>query len=188
MRYLVDVPAWVPIPEYEQYWTPFDAIYSFAPSHADHPSGVLRPGIAEPLGSVTFSLTPITHSGSEATFCAGVQALNAEVLRAFVKVFPEDERLVVLDWQHTSYWFLPHVQASRGSTLEGMEAAPWRVSPFPDGDYYIFLSQDLTTGTFGHPWESSLCVFGDALVDALAPTLATWLPVLRRRDRTSTDE
>jgi hypothetical protein len=63
-----------------------------------------------------------------------------------------------------------------------MEAAQWPVSPFPDGDYYIFLSEDLTSGTFGHPWEQSLCVFGRVLVDALVPTLSSWLPILRRKD------
>ena len=151
MRYLDDDPAWIPIPDYERYWTPFDAAYSFAPSSADHNEGVLRPGIAEPLGSVTFSLTPITQSGAEAMYCAGVQALNADVLRAFVQVFPEDERLVALDWQHPSYWFRPHAHASRGSTPHGMEPAPWLVSPYPDGDYYIFLTEDLTSGTFGIP-------------------------------------
>jgi len=160
--------AWEPIPDYEEWWTPFDDRFAFKPKYEP----ARPPGITEPAGSVTFSLAPFCQTGIESRFAAGVSALNAEVLRALVQVFPEDELLVVLDWQHLGYRFRPHAHAA------GDEA--WRVSPFPDGDYYIFLTEDLGSGTFGHPWEQSLCVFGAALVDALAPTLATWLSVLRR--------
>lgn len=34
-------------------------------------------------------------------------------------------------------------------------------------------------GTFGHPWEQTLCVFGEPLVSALAPLLTSWLPIKR---------
>ena len=167
---MTDVSAWEPIPgdDYERYWKPFDDRYSFTPKFK--PGN--RPGFAEPEESVTFSLAPIFQSGIESKFAAGVAALNAEVLLAFVQAFSPRERLVVLDWQHQSYWFRPHLHASGGGT--------WLVSPFPDGDYYIFLTEDMTAGTFGHPWEESLCVFGATLVDALASTLSSWLPVLRR--------
>lgn len=173
------VSAWTPIPDYERYWTPFDAAFSFAPSYADDPTNVTHPGITEPPGSVTFSLAPIAHTGSTARFWAGVHALNAEVLRAFVNVLPESERLVVLDWQHQGYWFRPHDHAVGAFSPDGIEPAAWPVCPFPDGDYYVFLTEDLSAGTFGHPWEQSLCVFGDALADALVPTLSSWLPILR---------
>lgn len=177
---MTDESGWTPIPDYERYWTPFDAAYSFAPSYADDPARLQHPGITEPPGSVTFSLAPITQAGSQARYWAGVHALNAEVLQAFVTVFPEGERLVVLDWQHPSYWFRPHRHASGEFSPEGLRATTWPVCPFPDGDYYIFLSEDLSSGTFGHPWEQSLCVFGRALVDALSPILSSWLPILRR--------
>ncbi len=52
---------------------------------------------------------------------------------------------------------------------------------FPDGDYHIVLTEDMTIGTFGHPWEQTLCVFGAALVDTLAQTLTSWLPAKRSR-------
>ena len=54
-------------------------------------------------------------------------------------------------------------------------------SVFPDGDYYAFAGPDLNEGTFGHPWEPSLCVFGHRLVASLGAALATWLPVKRMR-------
>jgi len=181
MSPMSDGAAWTPIPDSEQYWSPFDAAYAFTPSHAKEPEGITRPGITEPAGAVTFSLAPITHTESEALFCAGAQALNAEVLRAFVQVVPQGERLVVLDWQHPSNWFDPHLCATSGGTLVGTSRGPWPVTPFPDGDYHVFLSEDLRTGTFGYPWEQTLCVFGEALIDALVPTLSSWLPILRRQ-------
>lgn len=153
--------------DHEEFWTPFDARYEFRPSYQP-----ARPAITEPPGSLTFSLAPICRTGSEPRFAAGVAALNAEVLRAFVEVFPEGERLVALDWQHPSYWFRPHLQA--------IGTEPWVLSPFPDGDYYVFLTQDLSSGTFGHPWEETICVFGSELVRVLAPCLEGWLPTVRR--------
>lgn len=165
--------AWEPIPTYEEWWTPFHDRYHFRAEYASEPS----PGIAEPSDSVTFSISPIYATGTQAGFEAASRNFDADVLRAFVEVFDEGERLVVLDWQHQGYRFRPHVMATTGE--------PWKITPWPDGDYYIFLTEDLDTGTFGHPWEQSLCVFGSRLVDALAPTLEEWLPVLRRGGETA---
>jgi hypothetical protein len=55
------------------------------------------------------------------------------------------------------------------------------VEVFPNGDYYAFLTEDMTAGTFGHPWEQTLRVFGDQLVSALAPMLSSWLPIKRSK-------
>ncbi|MEV0150210.1 MULTISPECIES: DUF2716 domain-containing protein [unclassified Nonomuraea] len=44
-----------------------------------------------------------------------------------------------------------------------------------------FLSEDMTNGTFGHPWEQTLCIFGSSLLPELAPLLTSWLPVKRAR-------
>lgn len=50
---------------------------------------------------------------------------------------------------------------------------------YPDGDYLAFLTPDYTQGTFGHPWEETLCVMGDRLIASLGRTLSTWLPIKR---------
>jgi len=55
----------------------------------------------------------------------------------------------------------------------------WPTTVFPNGDYTIFLTEDMSTGTFGHPWEQTLCVFGEPMVSALVPMLASWLPIKR---------
>lgn len=55
----------------------------------------------------------------------------------------------------------------------------WRVPMYPDGGYYAFALPDFSEGTFGHPWEQSLCVFGSRLVNTLGETLSSWLPSIR---------
>lgn len=42
----------------------------------------------------------------------------------------------------------------------------WPTETYPDGDYHIWLAEDLRYGTFGLPWEPSLCVFGNELLAA----------------------
>ncbi|WP_399171330.1 DUF2716 domain-containing protein [Streptomyces sp. TLI_171] len=67
--------------------------------------------------------------------------------------------------------------APGGRSREG-----WPLSPYPDGDYFVFLAEDLRFGTFGHPWEHSLCVFGDDLLNAVQDDLHQLLPVVLRRN------
>nr|WP_230688728.1 DUF2716 domain-containing protein [Micromonospora sp. WMMC415] len=66
-------------------------------------------------------------------------------------------------------WHTPHHPRCR--ILEPLDPPGrpgWPLSPYPDGDYHIYLSEDFRFGSFGHPWESSLCIFGAELLDAIA--------------------
>lgn len=138
--------------------------------------GELRPGlhsedwpaIVEPSPSITFDL----RRGDGKSIAARIDATNAEALRCFVEEFDDDPRWVVLDWQHNGYRLDAAVHANTPDT-------EWRVPVFPNGDYYTFARPDFSEGTFGHPWEQTLCVFGPQLVETLGRTLATWLPVQR---------
>jgi hypothetical protein len=161
--------AWDEIPgeQYEDFWAPFDAQYQFRPGMQDGGAG-----IDEPPGSVTIDLSPI-FAGQRSQFAAGEDAVNALALLAMTEIFPLDQRLLVLDWQHPGYWFWPHRQALRIQP-------DWPVAVFPNGDYHVFLTENLSVGTFGHPWRQTLCVFGTGLVDALVPKLTAWLPVKHR--------
>jgi hypothetical protein len=161
-----DNAAWEQIRDYERFWTPFDAAFRFRPGM----DPATWPAIVEPSGSLTFDLGRVFSR--EGGFAADEDALNALTLAAMTKVFKEGTKLVALDWQHQSYWFWPHRQAA--------SSEPWRIPPFPNGDYFIFLTEDLTQGTFGHPWEQTFCVFGRDMVGALGPQLAAWLPVKRK--------
>ncbi|MET4613081.1 hypothetical protein ABIC28_004081 [Rhodococcus sp. PvR044] len=90
----------------------------------------------------------------------------------FVTEFADDPTFVVLDWQHPGYSF-------DAGTHAATPDAEWRVPVYPNGDYYIFAREGFAEGTFGHPWEQTLCVFGERLVATLGRTLATWLPQKR---------
>ena len=161
-----DNEAWKQMSDYERFWTPFDARFHFRPDPATWPA------IDEPVGSVTLDLSPI-FARDDRGFGADEAAVNKLVLEALIETFPDQCPLVALDWQHPAYWFWPHRQAALDE--------PWRVPAFPNGDYFILLTEDFSQGTFGHPWEQTLCVFGRDLVGTLVPRLSDWLPIKRSR-------
>ena len=151
--------------EHDECWATFNSRYGFRAGVS--PDG--WPAISEPVPSVTFDMGVIVDGPRRG---AAYDAINAEALRAFVWALPDTE-LLVLDWQHPAYRFRPANQALTWR-------ADWRVPVYPDGDYYAFLTQDFTEGTFGHPWEQTLCVIGKRLGDSLGRSLETWLPIKRR--------
>ncbi len=160
--------AWVELDPaaYGEAWTLFDARFSFR-------AGVdaeAWPAIREPVPSLTFDLSVIDDGAPRG---AAYDAINAEALRAFVWALPDVDELVVLDWQHPGYRFRP---AAHALTWR----AEWQVPVYPDGDYFAFLTPDLSEGTFGHPWEETLCVFGERMRSSLGASLSTWLPIKRR--------
>lgn len=93
-------------------------------------------------------------------------------LRAFVWGLPDVE-LLVLDWNHPAHRLRP-------ANLALTWRAEWRVPVYPDGDYFAFLTEDLSEGTFGYPWEQTLCVIGERMGATLGRPLGTWLSVKRR--------
>lgn len=128
------------------------------------------PAIREPNPSLTFDLS-VVGDGLERG--AAYDAINANALRSFVWDLPDQRELLVLDWQHPAYLFRPRDQALSWRS-------EWKVPVYPDGDYFAFSTDDLSEGTFGHPWEQTLTVFGERLCAGLGTTLAVWLPVKRR--------
>lgn len=161
-----DNEAWEQIADDDRIWSAFVQRYRFRPGM----DPVTWPAIVEPAGSVTFDLSAVFARDARG-FGMDKAALERLVLDAFTETFTDGTRLAVLDWHHVSRWFWPHRQ-------EQLEE-PWRVEPFPDGDYHVFLTEDLGQGTFGHPWEQTLCVFGTELVRSLVPRLSGWLPIER---------
>ena len=155
--------AWEPLTrdEYDAVWDRFFREFAFHPSvHPDH-----FPGIREPRGSVTWALWPSPwREGDE-------EALQEQFLAAFRACTAADETIYALDWQHLCYWLRPH------RTFE-----EWTILVLPNGDYHIFLSRDFSWGVFGHPWEWTVCVFGEPLLHALhtAGEPAMLASILRR--------
>jgi hypothetical protein len=160
--------AWVELDrkEYDANWARFDERFGFR-AGVDPESW---PAIREPSPSVTFDLSVIPDGARRG---AAYDAINAEALRAFVWAIPDRHELIVLDWQHPGYRFYPAAQALTWQ-------AEWKIPVYPDGDYFAFLTEDYTEGTFGHPWEKTICVMGERLIDSLAHSWSTWLPIKRR--------
>jgi Protein of unknown function (DUF2716) len=152
--------------DYESVWTPFDALYGFRPGIS------VSPAIREPRGSITYDVPPCWNDSGAAGWAR--ETVNFAVVWAPAEIVGPDSPLIVLDWQHPAHRFWPY----RSPTISAAEMLGW-VTPIPNGDYYAFLTEDLCTGTFGHPWEPSPCVFGDLLVERLHPILDAVLPRLK---------
>ncbi|MCW6005292.1 DUF2716 domain-containing protein [Micromonospora sp. CPCC 205371] len=150
----------------DEYWTPFCQRFDFRPSVRSWPA------ITEPAPSVTVDLAPIFAARSQPEFGGRAAARHSGTPLAPVRGLRPGSRLVVGCWQHQTYRFWPHRFACQPHRQ-------WQTDVFPDGDYYIFLTEDMSTGTFGHPWEQTLCVFGEPLLSVLVPMLTNWLPVKR---------
>lgn len=153
-------------------WSRFDADFDFTPSVRWEDF----PGIREPRPSETYSIASI-YDGDELRYAR----LNADLqqwgLRAFQKLAsPTNDWLYVLDWQHQCYRFFPHIP------FELSEYNEWTIPLLPNGDYYIFLAKDFSWGVFGHPWEQTMCVFGERLLATLNNERPELLTKLVRSD------
>jgi hypothetical protein len=160
-------PAWEQV-DYETVWTEFEGLYGFRAGT----DPARWPAISEPPGSVTFDLSPCVDGSAAAEWAR--HTVNHAVIWALAGLVGKAP-LVVLDWQHPTYRFWPD--------RLGFGEPPFGpgVTPFPDGDYYAFFDETLQTGSFGHPWERSLCIIGPELVDSLGPLLSALLPIKRRQ-------
>jgi hypothetical protein len=139
--------------ECRRVWDRFYEDFGFRPST----SSFKWPAINEPAASVTWSLAALDDDpGYER-----LDRLVEVVEQGLASCVSPRGALLALDWQHTSYRFAPH-------KVGGLGQPAWPLSPYPDGDYYIYLSEDFRCGSFGHPWEETLCLFGEELLDAVA--------------------
>ncbi|MFD0278032.1 DUF2716 domain-containing protein [Kitasatospora sp. NPDC127111] len=161
--------------EYTDIWDRFDARFDFRPSINAFP------GIAEPSPSITWSLDALNEDPGDRK----LDSLVDIVQNGLGKCSRPTESLWILDWQHPCYGLrpnLPSTDMSLSRVLEGRSRVGWPLSPYPDGDYAIFLADDLRFGTFGHPWEHSLCAFGAELLDVIAEDVHQVLQRVLRRD------
>lgn len=125
--------------EYKETWDAFYDVFKFRPS-VDGPF----PAILEPLQSVTFRLRDRYED-------AELDELRDAIFHAFSVTIGSSEEVYYLDWQHECFGVKIDTKSS------------W-VNGYPDGDYAILLAKDMQSGTFAHPWEGSICFFGDAFV------------------------
>ena len=148
-------PAWEPLPDADEraVWDLFDEQFGFRPSV----DPAEWPGIREPTPSVTYDISAVVAGQGVA---AGADP-NADLFTAFKACVPPGARLYALDWQHTCYTFNPFGRVEFSEVYEGM------IPVVPNGDYSIFLADDLSFGAFGHPWEQTVCIFGQPMLSAI---------------------
>lgn len=121
------------------------------------------PAIVEPIPSVVWDLYPVFTGHYPGGFAAGSRGVAALVLDTLRACTEWPETVVFHDWVHPSRLFGPH------EVDEPEEVRGWDVGgPFPNCDYTIFVSRDYAFGIVGHPWERSLCVFGESAVAGFA--------------------
>ena len=138
-------------------WDHLDNALSFRPSVTPKS----WPGIVEPQPSITYAIGHI-YNGDGVRATQLEEDLARTTHAAFRACMQADQRLYAFDWQHVTYWFYPYRSFPAGD----LEA--WCVPVLPNGDYSIFLAEDFSFGIFGHPWEQTLCVFGQRLLDSYA--------------------
>jgi hypothetical protein len=148
---------WVELPDHRSasIWHRFETAFDFRPSVRPED----WPSFREPAPSVTWNIHPLLlefnpWQDTRAT------PYNLALLSALRACVAEDEPVLALDWQHTGYEFFPH--RFRGA----QKPAAWCIPALPSGEYHIFVTEDHRLGSLGHPWEQSLCVFGEGFVEA----------------------
>lgn len=147
-------------PEHDEIWVRFYEEFAFRPDMREFP------GITEPAHSATWHVDDLGDARLEALPDIVHRGLRASVV--------DGEELYWLDWHHAGYRFDP-------ARVDG--AGPrWPGAVFPDGDYHIYLTRDLRLGTFGHPWEETICVFGDLLTRIDAELTAALGEPIRRSE------
>lgn len=149
--------AWIEIPHdrYTEVWDRFDATFQFKPSVRpdDWPTfRELDPFVTWDIGELLGEFDP--WSDPLAT------PYNLALLTALKAFVPDGEPVLALDWQHTSYEFYPH------RFRQPEEPTHWRIPALPAGDYHLFVTEDHRLGSLGHPWEETLCVFGQGFLTA----------------------
>lgn len=131
--------------EYDEVWNEFESRFKFIPNYYER----LLPAITEPTPSLVYKLA-LSPTDEE------IDELSSYFKALFCQAVESSQLMYALDWQHASYKFSPQ---------QGYDNLP--ISIYPDGDYSIFLGPQMTFGTFGHPWQNILCIFGEELVGSV---------------------
>lgn len=144
---------WIPFSHqaYEQIWDRIYRDFNFKPSTSIFPSfQVMHPFI-------TYDISDYLRDSIDLD---AYDDLEKQSLDAFKEITSVDEYILALDWQHESYLVNPHLE------FEKDEFGEWTIPIFSNGDYYLFIQKDFKWGYLGHPWEKSITIFGEELINA----------------------
>jgi hypothetical protein len=145
--------------EYSEVWNRVCKSFNFRPSvhKKDWPS------FQEPAPFITYDISKI----SKYEDCI-VNEWNEIALRVMKECTDEDELIYILDWSHQFYLFNPH-------------SSKTKIWCYPDGDYYIFLPKDFRWGILTHPWEKTICIFGEELLSCFRKYKPKMLQAVKRQ-------
>lgn len=161
--------------EYDKVWDKFENKFNFKPSIYE------GRGINEPKDSLVFEVGNY-YNQDEKTRIILEKDLNNKILNCFKILAFKDKFIYALNWQHNSYkldihnlnleeynkWIIENNSFLYEKINKNLYKCPYHAVPvFPNGDYYIFLTLDMTNGIFGHPWRRTICVFGKELIELL---------------------
>ncbi|QYN18385.1 DUF2716 domain-containing protein [Amycolatopsis sp. DSM 110486] len=155
--------AWVEL-DWElqrELWAEFATEFGFRRG----PDPASWPAIKEPASSVCWALGPAPMQP--------VAQLVCDVLRACTEYW---DSVFSHDSAHPSTQYRPH-RVTDITDLDG-----WEYTHYPNGDYLIFVSKDLSFGVVGDHHEKSLCFFGETAVRAAIELNRGILGPLLRRD------
>lgn len=84
-----------------------------------------------------------------------MREMERNAIKAFIDCTNENERIFALNWQHQGYSFNPRLEMERNKFDE------WLIPLIPDGDYCLFLQEELEWGILGIPLKNEIIVFGE---------------------------
>lgn len=87
--------------------------------------------------------------------------MTLKLLRSLREIMLPNQRLIVLDRCHPSYWFTPH------SKIDQAVRDQWAVPMLPSDNEYHFLSEDLSFGILGNYDSNTMTVFGEPLLECI---------------------
>ncbi|KQN98941.1 DUF2716 domain-containing protein [Paenibacillus sp. Leaf72] len=138
---------------YRVVWDKFSKDFNFKPGGLKENS----PTFITPRPFVIYDISHLYGNGFEFRY----KDLEKCIVNAMLECTDEYEYIYVLDWQHDSYLFNPHLESTKN------EWGEWPIPLYPNGDYYFFLNKTMTWGYLGHPWENSICIFGNEFLKAV---------------------
>ena len=146
--------------EYKEMWDRFYKKFNFNPStdRKDFPS------FKEPSPFITYD---ISNNYEVST----IDEWYKIVLKVLKECTGKEEFIYALDWQHDSFLYNPHFQNEEDS---------WVIEPFPNGDYYIFIPNDMRWGILTQPWEETICIYGKDLIDSFSRHNPKMLQTIKR--------
>lgn len=157
--------------ERDDYRDGFYEAFGFSPHARQNNGSCFR----EPCPSVTWDLSGVLQVAEQQREPLAAE-LTLKVLSAFQRVTTPGDTLLAIDvlkfYEH--YAFDPHRLATG-------DRKQWAHPVLPDDTFSVFLARDYRFGVVGDPVQQTLCVFGQALIDAFVADLPGCLGVVVRR-------